>query len=100
MSLPATSLDLLRADITPGFDSTLQVMNLDLAGFMISAGAACSSGKVKPSSIVAAMGREDLSGNAIRVSSGWATTADDWASFTKAWLQAHARHAARRKEVA
>ncbi|MDB5452751.1 MAG: aminotransferase [Caulobacteraceae bacterium] len=83
-----------------GFDGALQVMNLDLAGVMISAGAACSSGKVKPSATVAAMGREELAGAAIRVSGGWATTEADWRAFTQAWLQAHARHRARRKELA
>jgi len=41
------------------------------------------------------MGRPDLAGCAIRVSSGWTTTADDWDRFVEAWLQAHARHAAR-----
>ena len=38
-------------------------MNLDLAGVMVSAGSACSSGKVKPSSTLTAMGREDLAGS-------------------------------------
>ena len=43
-----------------GFGSELQVMALDLAGVMVSAGAACSSGKVKASRVVEAMGRPDL----------------------------------------
>jgi cysteine desulfurase len=83
-----------------GFDGALQVMNLDLAGVMVSAGAACSSGKVKPSATVTAMGRADLAGQAIRVSGGWATTEADWRAFTTAWLDAHARHRARRREIA
>jgi cysteine desulfurase len=83
-----------------GFEGALQVMNLDLAGVMVSAGSACSSGKVKPSVTVAAMGREDLAGFTIRVSGGWATTEADWQAFADAWLQAHARHQARRKELA
>ena len=44
----------------PGFPSDLQVMQMDLAGLMVSAGSACSSGKVKTSKVVEAMGRPDL----------------------------------------
>lgn len=83
----------------PGWESDRQVMALDLAGIMVSAGAACSSGKVKASPVLAAMGQGDLAGCAIRVSGGWDTTAEDWNRFADAWLEAHARHA-RRKEIA
>jgi cysteine desulfurase len=85
---------------SPGFTSDLQVMGLDLAGVMVSAGAACSSGKVKASPVLAAMGQGELASCAIRVSGGWDTTEADWNTFADAWLAAHARHAARRKEVA
>jgi len=85
---------------SPGFAADLQVMGLDLAGVMVSAGSACSSGKVKASAILTAMNQGDLAGCAIRVSSGWATTEADWNAFVEAWLHIHARHAARRKEVA
>jgi len=85
---------------TPGWTSDLQVMGLDLAGVMVSAGSACSSGKVKASPVLAAMGLDDLAACAIRVSGGWDTTEQDWNRFADAWLEAHARHAARRKEVA
>ncbi|WP_325269043.1 cysteine desulfurase family protein [Phenylobacterium sp.] len=81
---------------TPGFPSDLQVMALDLAGVMVSAGAACSSGKVKASPVLAAMGHGDLAGCGIRVSGGWATTEADWNRFTDAWFEAFQRHAARR----
>jgi cysteine desulfurase len=84
----------------PGFSSDLQVMNLDLAGVMISAGAACSSGKVKPSRIVEAMGRADLATVAVRVSGGWASTERDWMHCGDVWLDAHARQSARRRKVA
>jgi cysteine desulfurase len=84
----------------PGYPSDLQVMSLDLAGVMVSAGSACSSGKVKASPVLAAMGQGDLAGCAIRVSGGWDTTPDDWNRFADVWLQAHDRHAARRKETA
>jgi cysteine desulfurase len=84
----------------PAFGAELQVIGLDLAGVMVSAGAACSSGKVKASHVVTAMGRPDLAACAIRVSGGWATTPDDWARCADAWSQIHARHAARQKEFA
>lgn len=84
----------------PGWDADRQVMALDLAGVMISAGSACSSGKVKASHVLTAMGHTQLAGCAIRVSGGWDTTEEDWNRFADAWLEAHARHAARRKEVA
>jgi cysteine desulfurase len=80
---------------TPGFPADVQVMGLDLAGVMVSAGAACSSGKVKASPVLEAMGQGELSGCAIRVSGGWNTTPADWDRFVEAWSAAHARHAAR-----
>jgi cysteine desulfurase len=84
----------------PGFASDLQVMALDLAGVMVSAGSACSSGKVKASTTVSAMGRPDLAGVSLRASGGWASTEDDWNRFADVWLEARARHAQRRKEYA
>lgn len=84
----------------PGFASELQVMALDLAGVMVSAGAACSSGKVKASPVLAAMGQGELAGCGIRVSGGWNTTEADWARFVEAWLEAYQRHEARRAPVA
>jgi cysteine desulfurase len=79
----------------PGFPSDLQVMQMDLAGLMVSAGSACSSGKVKASRVVEAMGLPELSPYALRVSGGWGTTEADWQMFTDAWLKAHANHLAR-----
>ena len=75
-------------------------MNLDLAGVMVSAGSACSSGKVKASRVVEAMGRSDLAPFALRVSGGWATTEQVWISCGDAWLAAYSRIGARRREVA
>ncbi len=84
----------------PGFTSDLQVMGLDLAQVMVSAGSACSSGKVKASPVLTAMGQGDLAACVIRVSGGWDTTEAEWNRFADVWLEARARHAARRKEVA
>ncbi len=82
----------------PGLSSDLQVMKLDLAGFMVSAGSACSSGKVKASHVLSAMGLGELAECAIRVSGGWGTTDSDWAAFVDAWSEI--RHAARRAPAA
>jgi cysteine desulfurase len=82
-----------------GFSSELQVMALDLAGIMVSAGSACSSGKVKASPVLMAMGCTDLAGSSLRVSGGWATTQADWEKFTDAWLEAFARHRARARPM-
>jgi len=83
-----------------GFASQVQVMNLDLAGVMVSAGSACSSGKVKASRVALAMGRTDLAPYALRVSGGWASTEADWIVCGDAWLAAWKRIGARRREVA
>lgn len=75
----------------PGVASGTQVMTLDLAGFMVSAGAACSSGKVAASHVLAAMGLGEAAGHAVRVSLGAETTAAEVAAFGDAWLAMAAR---------
>lgn len=84
----------------PGFPAELQVMTLDLAGVMVSAGSACSSGKVKASHVLLAMGLDQFAGAAIRVSGGWSTEARDWNQMVEAWITAYDRHAARRRAPA
>lgn len=84
----------------PGFSAELAVMALDLAGVMISAGAACSSGKMKPSQVVAAMARPDLAPFAIRISGGWKSTQNDWIRCGEAWIEALERRHARTREYA
>lgn len=79
----------------PGFGSELQVMSLDLAGYAVSAGAACSAGKVTGSAVIKAMGREDLANFTLRISGGWDTTEADWQGFAEVWVQAYARVARR-----
>jgi cysteine desulfurase len=85
---------------TPGFSSEVQVMALDLEGVMVSAGAACSSGKVTPSGSASAMGRPDLARFAVRVSGGWASSRADWRRCGEVWCEAFDRAVARRREVA
>lgn len=70
----------------PGVAAETQVMALDLAGVAVSAGSACSSGKVKRSHVLDAMAPDDpIAGEAIRVSLGWASTGDDVDAFLRAW---------------
>ena len=81
---------------TPGWKGETQVMQLDLAGFAISAGSACSSGKLRGSGVLAAMGLEpDAAGSAIRVSLGPDTNDEDVARFAQCWLRLHERYRAR-----
>lgn len=78
--------------LTPGWRGETQVMQMDLAGFAVSAGSACSSGKVRPSSVLTAMGiAAEWAGDAIRVSIGPATEPRDVMRFADAWLAAHGR---------
>jgi cysteine desulfurase len=75
----------------PGVQSETQVMALDLAGVAVSAGSACSSGKVEPSHVLRASGAPDaVSGCAIRVSAGWATRDEDIDAFVEAWRALYA----------
>ena len=69
----------------PGVRAETQVIALDLAGIAVSAGAACSSGKVSRSHVLEAMGAHELAGAAIRVSLPWNTTAADVAAFGAAY---------------
>jgi cysteine desulfurase len=85
---------------TPGHASELQVIALDLAGVMVSAGAACSSGKVKASRVVTAMGRPDLAPFSLRISGGWGSTAADWRACATALSDIQARRRARQPQFA
>jgi cysteine desulfurase len=81
-----------------GWDSPQQLITLDLAGVMVSAGSACSSGKVKPSKAISAMGLDHLATGGVRVSGGWGTTEADWNRFADAWVAAWAKHVTRLSE--
>lgn len=81
---------------TPDWKGETQVMTMDLAGYAISSGSACSSGKVKSSRVLKAMGYPaDVAASAIRVSLGPTTTEDDVIGFAEAWGAASDRHKAR-----
>jgi cysteine desulfurase len=69
-----------------GMSAETLVIALDLAGIAVSAGAACSSGKVKTSHVLTAMGLPpEIAGSAIRVSTGWTTTRNDIDAFLDAF---------------
>lgn len=69
----------------PGVAAQTLLMGLDLAGVAVSAGSACSSGKLAPSHVLLAMGEDALAGSAIRVSFGWASTERDVDCFLEAF---------------
>lgn len=70
----------------PHVSAETQIIGFDLEGISVSAGSACSSGKIEPSHVLKAMGlpKEDIS-TAIRISGGWATTEEDIVAATAAW---------------
>ena len=70
----------------PGVDAETQIMALDLAGISVSAGAACSSGKVGESHVLGAMGVEkELGRCAIRISLGFENTVEEVDKFVEIW---------------
>jgi len=80
---------------TAGWKGETQVMAMDLAGFAVSAGSACSSGKVKTSRVLRALGlNDDEAASALRVSLGPETTEDDVLRFAEAWSRKKARRLA------
>ena len=77
---------------TKGLTSEVQVMGLDLDGASISAGSACSAGRVETPYVLAAMGVPDEFGLcAVRISLGWTTTLEDVDGFITAWQKLHDR---------
>ena len=80
----------------PGWKGETQVMQMDLAGFAISAGSACSSGKVKASRVLRAMGYDEVTAaSAVRVSLGPETTEEEVLRFVKAWSAAYRKRRSR-----
>ena len=76
----------------PGVAAETQVVALDLDGVMVSAGAACSSGKVGPSHVLAAMRVDrEIAASTIRVSLGWSSTEADIEHFSRAWSALYRR---------
>jgi cysteine desulfurase len=79
----------------PGVPAATQLMQLDMAGIAVSQGSACSSGTLKPSATLEAMGLPEAAMESLRISTGWSTTAADIDRFLAAWTPLAARaHAA------
>lgn len=85
----------------PGIKNATAMMGLDLLGLSVSSGSACSSGKVGPSHVLAAMGvAPDLAECALRVSLGWNSTATDVEAFLAGYRSILERHRARQGQAA
>src|SRR5262249_45596130 len=85
----------------PGVEAATLMIALDLAGIAVSSGSACSSGKVAPSHVLAAMGvKPELARGAIRLSVGWASTEADVRRFTEAFAGVMARMRSARRGAA
>jgi cysteine desulfurase len=70
----------------PGLKAETAVIGFDLGGIAVSSGSACSSGKVQPSHVLAAMGvGRELAQGAVRLSLGWSTTEADIDLALQAW---------------
>ncbi|MBN9439232.1 cysteine desulfurase family protein [Bosea sp. (in: a-proteobacteria)] len=94
--LPGTS-----AFATPGLKAETALIVLDLAGVALSSGSACSSGKVKRSHVLAAMGVDPaMSAGALRASLGWTTTRADIDRLLAAYARAVAAIPNRREQAA
>jgi cysteine desulfurase len=85
----------------PGVRAETVVIALDLEGVSVSAGAACSSGKVGPSETLGAMQvAPEIAKGAIRASLGWSTTENDIARFLEAWKRVYLNLGQRRERAA
>lgn len=71
----------------PGLSASAQLIRFDMAGIAVSQGSACSSGSMRRSHVLAAMGVDgDLADRTIRVSLGWTTTVAEIERFAEVWL--------------
>ena len=88
----APRIPTIGAYAMPEVASASQLVQLDLAGISVSAGSACSSGSMKPSRVLAAMGvPQAVAGCVIRVSFGPATSEADIERFAGEWRRIRAR---------
>jgi cysteine desulfurase len=84
-----------------GVKNATAMMALDLMGLSVSSGSACSSGKVGPSHVLAAMGvAPELADCALRVSLGWNSTSEDVDSFVAGYRSILERQRARQGQAA
>lgn len=76
----------------PGASAETLMMAMDLEGIAVSNGSACSSGTVRSSYVLEAMGHnKEISTSALRISMGWDTKDSDLDAFLKAWTKTYNR---------
>ena len=86
LGVTAPRLPTVACLAAPASAGEVQLMALDLAGIAVGIGAACSSGRIGPSHVLAAMAvPAEVARCAIRVSLGWSSTPADVAAFLAAW---------------
>lgn len=94
--LPNTTCLAVRSGDGGVWKGETQVMQLDLAGFAVSAGSACSSGKARSSGVLEAMGyAPDVASSAIRISLGPGVTEENVSRFAEVWRARLAKFRAR-----
>lgn len=77
----------IAAVVMPGVSAEAQLMRFDMAGIAVSQGSACSSGTMRRSHVLTAMGVPDgIAARTIRVSLGWDSTMADIDRFAEVWL--------------
>ncbi|UJW86271.1 cysteine desulfurase family protein [Devosia sp. SL43] len=97
----ATRLGNVTNFAVPGVKNATAMMALDLMGLSVSSGSACSSGKVGPSHVLAAMGvAPELADCALRISMGWNSTVDDVNAFVAGYQSILERQRARQGQAA
>ena len=86
--------------VTPGWKGETQVMQMDLEGIAVSAGSACSSGKVRSSDVLKAIGLSESDAScAIRISLGLDTTEEDVERFAKTWIKKYENNLKRKNYI-
>lgn len=84
----ADPVDYILALAMPGMSGSAQLMRFDMAGIAVSQGSACSSGSLRQSHVLEAMGiDDDVAARTIRVSFGWNTRRADVERFCAAWTE-------------
>ena len=77
----------IHALAMPGVSAAAQLMRFDMARIAVSQGSACSSGSMRRSAVLTAMGvADELADRTIRMSLGWSSTVADIERFAEVWL--------------
>jgi len=83
----AAPTGLIHSLAMPGLSGSAQLMRFDMQGIAVSQGSACSSGSMRTSHVLEAMGvPQDEAARMIRISLGWSTTRAEVERFCETWL--------------